>query len=552
MGLSYFHQPNQFTTCISASEGCGLRLNRFEIKYPFRRLFDQCNYGYTPNLHLKSDIIERLTYYSVIQWDTTDILWIRPEAIRLMFNWPRAGGSLRYEYLMNLAKWLIITKGHIILFPCYPANQSLDSPGFDSRNLHLRTAYNDFQSGRSFKINSWEKWIDRSPFQLSGSRPFQQSQFIDHTFRNEFVGILEATDAYFYGLHQRRLSAVSDESVFHGRQNDLRKPAVVAGSPEEETIAAINYNGLLNKGHFSAKRPLLDPQDGSQQLEYPIPPVGVSLPLNRVSQALKGDEAIIKSISPADDSLSRKKKLKNIAVTDVIPRPVYARQTYVRTPSKLSKKRKSWAFYGMNLLLLGLIGYVGFNTYMTFFHTSPDPINTAVPSPPVAQPSDIPKPSSSSISGYNAIWQRDLFHVSKEEDHNEQENVSFGTLAYADEDVGIVLLGTIVSDDPEFSRAIIGERKSKNQEAYREGDSVGQYQIKKIMLGKVVIGTDEGNKLIAVVHKNDRRDPMVAEEVLDPDEDFFKELVSEERHSIRKKRKIRRRRARVRNLEASE
>jgi type II secretory pathway component PulC len=118
--------------------------------------------------------------------------------------------------------------------------------------------------------------------------------------------------------------------------------------------------------------------------------------------------------------------------------------------------------------------------------------------------------------------------------------------------VGVVLLGTIVSDDPELSRAIIGDRESKNQEAYREGDAVGKYQIKKIMLGKVIIGTDEGNKLIAVVHKNDRRDPMIEEEKMDPDEAFFKELISEEKQSVRKKRKIRRRRARVSDLKASD
>jgi hypothetical protein len=550
---SYFHQQNQFTTCISASGGCGLRFNRFGIKYPFRRLFDQCNYALIPNLHLhlKSDIVKRLTYDSLIQWDTSDILWIRPEAIRLMFNWPKAMSTPRYDYIIHLKKWVIITKGHLILFPCHSINQSLDSPDSDSSNLHIRTDHTSFQSTHSFKLYSREQWM-RSPFRLPSRQTFQNTLFINNMLLKEFACILEATTFFFQGLHKKRLSAFSGQPVFHGLQHDLRNPAIVVENSEKEAIATIYDNRLLNRSSPINERHLPDPRDRSQQLEYPLPSAGMSKPLNRVFQAVKGDEAIIKSISPNYDALSTEKKLGNIAGTDVIPRPVYARRTDERAPAKLSKRRKSWAFYGMNLLLLGLIGYLGFNTYMAFLNTVPDPVNKMVPSPPVPHTSNIPNPSSSSIGGYNAIWQRDLFHVTKEENRNEQENVSFGTLAYADKDVGVVLLGTIVSDDPELSRAIIGDRESKNQEAYREGDAVGKYQIKKIMLGKVIIGTDEGNKLIAVVHKNDRRDPMIEEEKMDPDEAFFKELISEEKQSVRKKRKIRRRRARVSDLKASD
>jgi type II secretory pathway component PulC len=198
------------------------------------------------------------------------------------------------------------------------------------------------------------------------------------------------------------------------------------------------------------------------------------------------------------------------------------------------------------------MGYLGYNTYMTFFYTVPDVANTAGPKPTVASSSDKPELSQSTISGYNAIWQRDLFHVTAEEDRNENEKESFATLAYADKDVGIVLLGTIVSDDPELSRAIIGDLKGKKQEAYREGDAVGKYQIKKIMLGKVIISTEDGNKLLAVLHKNDRRDPDIIEDEMGIDEEPFEETSLRKRRSVGKQRKVRRRRARVNHLEASE
>ena len=551
MGPSFFNQKNQYTTCLSASGVCGLIINRFGIKYSFQWLYDQRDYRHFFGLQHRSDIVELLTSHSVIKRNPSDILWIRPNAFQLMINRPMAFDTPKYDYLPNIGKWILITNGHLILFPLQAVDLSTNTPGSASRNLHLNTAHSSFVTNYPFRINKRNPWINRPSNRIEINRPFHWTTYINSAFRNELAGILEAAEVYFQGVHETRLPAVSKESVFDGRQNDLRKPIGVAGSPEDQAIAAINYNRPLTKDNLSSKRSLAGPQNGSQQLEYPLSPAGVSLPLNRVSQALKGDEAIIKSISPVDDSLSTKKKLDEIADTAVIPPPVRIRQTYSRTPAKLTKKRKSWAFYAMNLLLLGLIGFVGYNTYMTFFYKGQDPANVTIPAPSTARSPNRPDATQSAVSGYNAIWQRDLFHVTTEEDPNvsENESVSFGSLAYADKDVGVVLLGTIVSDDPELSRAIIGDHKGKKQEAYRVGDTVGDYQIKKIMLGKIVIGTEEGNKLLAVLHKNNRKDPIILGDELESDEEPIEETSLRKRRSVGKQRKVRRRRARVTHVE---
>ena len=551
MGPSIFNQKNQYTTCLSASGGCGLIINRFGIKYPFQWLRDQHNYRHFLGLHLKSVIVEQLTSHSVFKRNPSDILWIRPNAFQLMINRPMAFDTPKYDYLSNIGKWILITNGHLILFPRQAVDLSLDPPEFKSQNLYLRTAQTSFSKNYPFRINNHRQWINRPPNRIEINQPFHWTAHINSTFRNELASILEAAKVYFQGVHETRLPAVSKESVFDGRQNDLRKPAGDAGSPEDQTIAAINYNRILTKGHLSSKRSSAGPQNGSLQLEYPLSPTGVSLPLNRVSQALKGDEAIIKSISPADDSFSTKKILDEIADTAVIPPPVPIRQTYARAPAKLTKKRKSWAFYAMNLLLLGLIGFLGYSTYMTFFYKGQDPANVTIPATSTTRSPERPDATQSAVSGYNAIWQRDLFHVTTKEDPNvsENESVSFGSLAYADKDVGVVLLGTIVSDDPDLSRAIIGDRKGKKQEAYRVGDAVGNYQIMKIMLGKIVIGTEEGNKLLAVLHKNNRKDPIILGDELEPDEKPVEETSLRKRRSVGKQRKVRRRRARVTHVE---
>jgi len=56
----------------------------------------------------------------------------------------------------------------------------------------------------------------------------------------------------------------------------------------------------------------------------------------------------------------------------------------------------------------------------------------------------------------------------------------------------------VLADDSSMSRAIVHNQKTREQEAYREGDQAGKVKIKKIMRSKVVITTEKGDQLLTV------------------------------------------------------
>jgi hypothetical protein len=62
-----------------------------------------------------------------------------------------------------------------------------------------------------------------------------------------------------------------------------------------------------------------------------------------------------------------------------------------------------------------------------------------------------------------------------------------------------------VADNPELSRAFIDNRIAQEQRAYREGEQAGRISVKKIMRNKVIIGTDNGDKLLTVKNTETRQ-----------------------------------------------
>ena len=59
-------------------------------------------------------------------------------------------------------------------------------------------------------------------------------------------------------------------------------------------------------------------------------------------------------------------------------------------------------------------------------------------------------------------------------------------------------MGTVVAYDATFSRAIVHVTKTREQDAYREGDQAGKATIKKILRNKVIITTDKGDQLLTI------------------------------------------------------
>jgi general secretion pathway protein C len=69
-------------------------------------------------------------------------------------------------------------------------------------------------------------------------------------------------------------------------------------------------------------------------------------------------------------------------------------------------------------------------------------------------------------------------------------------------------VGTVVADDANQSQAVIESSKNREQKAFREGDQIGKVRIKKIQRNKVIITTQQGDRLLTIdperVAKNDR------------------------------------------------
>lgn len=91
-------------------------------------------------------------------------------------------------------------------------------------------------------------------------------------------------------------------------------------------------------------------------------------------------------------------------------------------------------------------------------------------------------------------------------------------------------------DDSDLRRAVIDIRRMSHQEAYREGEMVGQVQIRKILQGKVIIRTEGGDKLLVVTYENSRQESIDDEEKMDSEEGSFEELCTDKRRSYRRQR----------------
>jgi len=99
------------------------------------------------------------------------------------------------------------------------------------------------------------------------------------------------------------------------------------------------------------------------------------------------------------------------------------------------------------------------------------------------------------------VAERDLPGTSKEGGTAPKEEISSEKIPLAVKDLGLRLVGTVVSDDPRKSVAIIDNRSTRKQEIYREGDGVGQVLIKRILRNKVIVETDGGDVVLTMGHE---------------------------------------------------
>jgi general secretion pathway protein C len=185
---------------------------------------------------------------------------------------------------------------------------------------------------------------------------------------------------------------------------------------------------------------------------------------------------------------------ERIDVTPAEPEPPPARKTLIKLP----RKKSHWIFYPLYLLLLLLIGYLGFQTVQAIQIARLEADAVAASGPEGVRPEVESQASTRPLSDYQVIWQRNLFNVIPAKDSEKKEEISLDNIALAKKDLGLELVGTVVADDPDLSRAIIDNRKTREQEAYREGDNAGKVKIKKILRNNVIITTAKGDELLTV------------------------------------------------------
>lgn len=176
--------------------------------------------------------------------------------------------------------------------------------------------------------------------------------------------------------------------------------------------------------------------------------------------------------------------------------------------AKNSKIRRPWSLAVINLLLIFLLVYMGRQAIQhvrnaRLEHEAPE----AAVAARTASNRNIHKAEGTvrPLDDYRNIWQRNLFSVSKETPYKPQKEMSLDKLALAQKNIGLILVGTAVADNPELSRAFIDNYSTREQEAYREGDRAGRVLIKKIMHNNVIISTDNGGKLLTVENAETRQ-----------------------------------------------
>ncbi|MBW2705936.1 MAG: hypothetical protein JRD84_06485 [Deltaproteobacteria bacterium] len=178
-------------------------------------------------------------------------------------------------------------------------------------------------------------------------------------------------------------------------------------------------------------------------------------------------------------------------------RPVIPSPSVVVT----SPRRARWFFYLADLCLLALVGYLGYlgyHTVLNFKQSRLQPEAIAAVKPEPARRAVQPQIAIEPLKGYHKIWERNLFNIPKEAPAAAKTEIPIETIALAEKNIGLKLVGTVVANDAHFSRAIVQVTKTREQGAYREGDQAGKAKIKKILRNKVVITTEKGDQLLTI------------------------------------------------------
>jgi type II secretion system protein C len=170
----------------------------------------------------------------------------------------------------------------------------------------------------------------------------------------------------------------------------------------------------------------------------------------------------------------------------------------VANPATVEKtrRRRPPLFLVANLLLLVLILVLGYTAGRKIWdvHRQGGAAAPAAEAPVSEYEPAGPAKRATALADYRPIWQRDIFNTAREEEGGGGEDIVLEDIPEAEKDIGLTLLGTVVTDESRRNYAIIVEKKNKEQLLYHEGDQAGEATIKKILRNSVIIATDRGDE----------------------------------------------------------
>jgi general secretion pathway protein C len=163
--------------------------------------------------------------------------------------------------------------------------------------------------------------------------------------------------------------------------------------------------------------------------------------------------------------------------------------------------RSSWGLTAFNIVLLILLLLSGLYTsqYIRNLIQEEPPIPIEIQSkakhtPALVQVASLPN------EDYSHVWERNLFDFSQEEALSPAKEYSNEELTLVKTDLGLRLIGTVVSDDSTLNRALIDNLKNRSQGIYIVGDKIGRVLIKEIMNDRIIIDTGRGDEILLLMH----------------------------------------------------
>ena len=151
----------------------------------------------------------------------------------------------------------------------------------------------------------------------------------------------------------------------------------------------------------------------------------------------------------------------------------------------------------LNISLLLLLAFIGFQTVEKVLGANRKSISVE---PLAAKDNTLvrntPFSSNSVLPDYKPVWERNLFNTSQKTLSSPQKQIDLTNIAETDKNIGLKLLGTVLTNVSADRLAII--EYNKDQNIYHEGDTAGNYVIKKILRNNVIITTENGDRLLAL------------------------------------------------------